>query len=418
MWIVEMSLKDLKTPTRKKYFNRIHTIWRGWKSAPCENPFEATRDAIDCDFTCSNEEANVNLDLLHKLINRPNDAVGQEYVNLFLYLFYNPTATMSDAINMAFDDTTLDCPQIDNIVESQKAQTKRVKNVFGLGQGRKREPQIISETLQELQAIGNLVGMRFSGEFSRESITALWIAAALKAGVSVADIRSIINSVPSEYSSLRLVPVVPLSEQQKTAIIRKVADSIDNTPKQWFVMRMRKGQTLDSVKKEIEEKTAGILSEMTFYYPTYKVVKMSPKGKPIKKDIPYLPSILFFRVNRDKVAFLMHRIGKVAWCYKYVISTESEYCTISRNEMRKFQNHIGQFTPDIRMELISRDEPYEEGTEVKICGGTKMPGHIGIITSVKNEDGTRTYTLTLSDKDYAKWTVRDIEEVFIEPLNR
>ena len=86
--------------------------------------------------------------------------------------------------------------------------------------------------------------------------------------------------------------------------------------------------------------------------------------------------------------------------------------------MKTFQRHIGQFTPDIRMEFMTREQPLAKGSEVVIRGGGFMESHIGVIESVKNADGTRTYTLTLSEKEYATWTVSDIDEAFIEPLER
>lgn len=418
MWIVDMALNELKVSTRKKYFSRIYTMYREWKSTAGENPFEAAKEVADFDFQCGSKEANMNLANFDRLLYRPQNAFSKEYINLFLYLFYNPMATMSDVINMKFDDYDVDCPQIDEIIDEQKEISHRNTIVFGLGRGRKREPQIIRETLPELNTIANMAGMKFDGAFSRNSITSLWIAAAIKAGVSLADIRAVISAVPSEYSSLCLVPVVPMSEVRKREVIRQVADSVNNKPQEWFVMKIRNGQSPDTVKDKIRMTTEGIFDTMMFYYPTHKVVKLNNKGKSVKRDVPFVPGVLFFKVSRSKVPLLMNRIGEVAWCFKYSNTSGSKYCTISRKEMLTFQRCIGEFTPDVEMQLEVRNKPLEKGTVVKINGGGRMLGREAVIESVKNVNGTRTYTLTLTDYLQAKWTVKDMEEIYIDPVKK
>lgn len=416
MWIVDMTLNDLKTSTRKKYFGRIYSMYRDWKSVPGDDPFVAVRKAVDFDFRCSSREAGENLELIERLLHRPKDSYAKQYVNLFLYLFYNPAATMVDVTNLRFDDFGIDCPQIDEIIEEQKEINRRSAGVFALGRGRKREPQIIRETLDELKSVAGMVGMRFGGTFSRDSITAIWIAAAIKAGVTVADIRAVIPSVPSEYSSLGLVPVVSLSDSRKREIIRKVADSVNDRPAEWFVMKMRAGQSPDSVKDCIRITTDGLIDTMMFYYPIHKELKRNAKGKAVKKDVPYIPGVLFFKVGRNKVSLLMNRIGDVAWCYKYSNSAGSSYCTVSRNEMKAFQRSIGEFTPDIEMTLEVREEPLAEGTVVRINGGGRMVGQEAMIESVRNVNGTRTYTLSLTNYLQARWTVKDVEEIYIDAV--
>ncbi len=417
MWIVDMAIDGLKVSTRKKYFSRIYTIYREWKCTAGEDPFEAAKEAADFDFQCGSKEANMNLELVDRLLYRPKGAYAKEYINLFLYLFYNPMATMSDVINMKFDDYDVDCPQIDEIIDEQKEISHRKTNVFGLGRGRKREPQILKDTMDELKSIANMSGMKFDGAFSRNSITSLWIAAALKAGISIAYIRAVISSIPTEYSSLCLVPVVSCSEAQKRDIIRQVADSVNNKPQQWFVMKMRSGQTPDTVKDKIKVTTEGILDKMLFYYPTHKVIQQNNKGKAVKREVPFVPGVLFFKISRNLVPLLMNRIGEVAWCFKYSNTAGSKYCTISRNEMKTFQRCIGEFTPDVEMELEVRETPLEKGTIVKISGGGRMIGEEAVIKSVRNINGTRTYTLSLTNYLQAKWTVNDMEEIYIDPIS-
>lgn len=417
MWVVDMALSELKVATRKKYFSRIYTSYRQWKSGPGENPFEEVKEIMDIDFQCNSSEANYNLGFVDRLLYlRQTESEKMEFINLFLYLLYNPMATMSHVTEMQFDDNAIECPQIDELIDDQKARSHRKANVFGLGQGKKREPQILRETMAELKEVATWVGMRFAATFSRESIQAIWIAAALKAGATVAEIRSVLPTVPAEYSSLCLVPRLPISDSQKREIIRRVADSINNKPQQWFVMKMRAGQNAETVKNRIKATAGDLYGNMLFYNPTHKVVLHNQKGKMVKRDVPYIPGVLFFKLNRNLVPLLMSRIGDVAWCFKYSNTAKSQYCTISRNEMRNFQRCIGEFTPDVAMELEVRDTPFKEGTIVKINGGGRLIGKEAVVRSIRNVNGTRTYTLSLTNYLQARWTVKDLEEIYLDPI--
>lgn len=293
--------------------------------------------------------------------------------------------------------------------------SSRKKYVFGLEQGKKRETQISRELLHDLWSTANLLGFDFGNCFSRESISSIWIAAAMKVGIPIAEICGLVKQIPSEYSYLKAVGRASLSANRKRAVLQKVADSINDNTRQWFIMKLRSGKTPDDIKEAIAENFAEMVSDTIFYHPAHQVVRYDKKNKKIREEVPYLPGILFFKTRRDKVGTLFSRIGDLAWCYKVSNTPGSPYCTIPIGEMKKFQKYVGQFTPDIKMELVTRDDALALGTTVRINGGGMMEGRIGIIQSVKNANGTRTYTLILSDRDVAMWTVKDIDEVYIEP---
>ena len=89
---------------------------------------------------------------------------------------------------------------------------------------------------------------------------------------------------------------------------------------------------------------------------------------------------------------------------------------ISTAEMKAFQQHVGSFTSDIKMELLTRDTPLDISQTVRINGAGILQNRIGVIQSMRNANGTRTYTISLSSRDYATWTVRDIDEALLEPI--
>lgn len=408
-WIADMILGGMRSSTRRKYFSRVHTIYSLWKTEAGTDPFLAVRDDLNFDFDAALSEASRNLEAVHRLLSNP-ESTGSEYVALFLYLLYNVTATVSDAVNLKFEDVTADCPQIDNLIDSLQRSSRRAAYVFPTVHSRPRELNpAVDAALQRY-------GLIFSGGFSRDRVTELWIAAAIKAGVSLQDVRSMLPNVPSGFKSLEIIPAIPLTDRCRAALIRRVADTVNVRISQWFVMRLRQGHTPDDIQKRIRLTEPDIYETMHFYYPTHKAMRQGAGKKMASVDVPYMPGILFFKMPSRTVPKLFSRIGDVAWCYKHTKSSSGGYCTISRSEMMAFQRHIGEFTPDIQMDLRVSENPIEAGTVVRISGGGRMVGATAVVESVRNANGSRTYSLRLTDYLEARWTVDDVAEVFIEKV--
>lgn len=416
-WGIDMLLDNLKRTTRKKYFSKIHTLYQEFRRGAEPITFDDAKEIIDYDSDATGNNARANLSLIKRLLKIDSIDSDYESISIFLYLLYNVEATLTDIISMKFDNTTTHISQLEDVIEAMRG-TKRKRYVFGLGQGKKRETQIKRDMLHGMQSALTKYGFYFGETFSRESITAIWITVALNIGIKAGEICSIVRRFPDEYAYFKHIDVIQLTQHRKQGILQRVADQINDKSCKWFIMRMRAGKSPDDIKAAICSNFGTMLNDMAFYYPTRPVVRFDKHNRKVRHDEPYLPGILFFRMRCDKVATLFNGIGDMAWCYKTSAAHDSRYCTIPPREMRKFQMHIGKLTPDVRMELVTRDEPLATGMSVQINGGGRMEGHIGIIESVKNTDGTRTYTLVLSDYDIARWTVEDIEEVYVHPIQQ
>lgn len=417
MWIVDMTLDNFKKSTRQRYFRKMSNLYREWQQDLAENPFEATREIAEMDFESGYSEASDNLNHLNSLLERERKCIDREITDVFLYLLYNIGASIDDVVALKKDDELADNPQTHDLIDEVRKEAGNRKYMFGLDRNNKRPAQVKRELISSLHRLLIQAGMTFRNGFSRDSISAMWMAAAIKSGMGFEEIRGMIKRVPVGFDSFRLIKPIEMNDRQRTRLLNRVADYLNAKATRWFVMKMRSGQNPDDIKGRLKITDRETFGSMIFFYPTHKVAQRNAKGKLEKKEVPYLSSILFFKVRSDKVASIMHHIGDLAWCYKETNAPGSPYCTISHQEMKDFQKHIGQFSPDIKMELVTLDEPLKVGTKVFINGGGTMEGYVGKIQSVKNVDGTRTYTLALSANEYATWTVNDIEEIFIEPVN-
>lgn len=252
IWIASMVIAGLRHSTRRKYLGELATAYRDWRdtdkkpddSPEADNPFLSAKN-LEKDFACQPlpPHAPENLNRIPRLLNLDPASAPYETASLFLYLLYNIDTHLQDAVSLRFSDPLPPLSQIEDIVESMRHTSPRKKYVFGLDQGKKRESQIIRDTIHAISRLLSDNGFDFGGEFSRDSILSLWTAAALKGGVPLHDIRAVLESIPREYSSLGLLARRELPSDTRNAILQKVADTInDNTPR-WFVFRMRHGVT-------------------------------------------------------------------------------------------------------------------------------------------------------------------------------
>lgn len=204
-WIADMIISGLKPSSRKKYLGIISSLYREWRGDDGEmDPFVSVKKLALTDAESEINRVNSNLVFLRRLLNVSRDSEYYETVNLFLYLLYNVEAGLSDVIKLTFYSDIPHVSQIDDIVEKMLV-SKRKKYVFCLDQGKKREGQILRDMLHKMSSVIGGYGFDFSGEFSRDSITSLWISAALKAGIKVTEIRSIVKNIPKDYSYIQFV---------------------------------------------------------------------------------------------------------------------------------------------------------------------------------------------------------------------
>lgn len=406
IWIVEMIIAGTKQTSRKRYVAKLHSLYLEFtNNSEFDDPFLNVKEAIEYNMSTGVVEAHENLEKVKFLINHMNSDFGRTYISLALYLLYNVNKSLSSTLNLRFEDVEKEkyTSQVYDLIEGMKSDPRR-KFVFQVGQGRKREPQLLRETTAELSALLQMAGMKFESQFSRESITSIWISAALKSGIRIRNIRGMLDIVPAGFEFLKFIEDPDLTNKQRDDILNIVSNTINNNTTQWFVMKLRNRVTPDDISKSIAVRCADYAPNISYYYPTRQSIRVVGKRK-IKEELPILPGLLFFRMNRSGVGKLMSKIGDLAWCFKTSSRKASEYASISRTEMREFQRHIGMFSPDIEIEICENVEQFTPGEKVEIVGGGIMEGHQGVVEKLVEMDGEQKYQLKISDNLQLKWTI-------------
>lgn len=407
VWIIDMFIEGFKLSTVRRYSGGLHTLYKEWK--------QSNKDSLEISFSvpfdeiCSDEtspkiaETEKNLQSVDSLVKVKvsSDSPVYVYNKAFQYLLFNPDASIKDVVGLKFSDQLPDSPHLEDIVASMR-KAPQAKYVFPLQQGKRREPAIIRDLLAELHNTAKRVGLSFKGNFSRESIHSLWIAAAIKEGISYSEVRSVIRNLPFPYTFLSLIPAAKISDQRREEIINAVAFSITNKAPGWFVLRLRSGVTPDSIKERLDDIESPLRRMIKYYYPL-RTIKKVEKKKIITLQTPIIPGFLFFRMPYDRVTSLIAVIGDLAWCYRTSNNPSSSYSVIPQHEMTAFQKCVGEFTSDIEMEIIASLPPLEIGDEVIIEDGSALNGQLATIRKVRSVDGTLTYTLRLSDTAFIRW---------------
>lgn len=413
LWVASMLMEGMTLSSVRKYAGKIHTLYNEWRGKDAADPFVEIQPVLEQSYQPDDADVLHNLDAVKRLFLKNEASADWSAVNIFFYLLYNADATLLDMLGATFDNAPRYCAQVDEIVKSCDGSFGR-KYLFNLKQSRMRPGQILRTVTADLTALMQDAGMKIAGGYVREEITAIWIAAAMKQGVDICDIRSIVPAVPYRYRALSLIRKKEMPPERMHRIVCLVADSLNDNAPRWFVMKLRKGVGLDEVREKIDAELPGRLNAMELYYPTRTVAKRV--GKKIRKEeIPYVPDMLFFRTQYNKVRSLFSRIGDMAWCLKVSGAPDSRYSVISYEEMTNFQRCVGQFTPDIRVELAEMAPTLTRGRMVRITGGM-MEGYTGMIEDIDDDKGTRKFFLRISSDSALNWCA-EVEDYYIEPIN-
>lgn len=416
IWVVSMLIRGMKFNQVKRYLGALHTVFTGWNTDnKLRDPFTSLIADLATPIDFNAKAASDNMEGLRRIFKIETENEKSVPFNVLLYLLYDVEAEFEDVVRLPIDYPKYECQQISDLI-SRIPRKKRATYAFPLNQGNTTDKKIVTTLQDDVRAWLKNYQISFEDGCLRDSIRSLWITNAIECGIDFATIRGLFALMPEEYKILNLIKPAQLDDNARKEVICKVANHINDVTVRWFIMRMRSQVTPDLVKNEIKQINEDIYNGMDFYYPVFQTVEIDKKKKRKVVDNPYLPGILFIRLRSDKVDYVAKRVTKYAWCYKWTRNPDSPYSSMSQKQMEAFQMHIGRLTPDIRMQLGVREEPFEQDTEVIIAGGDRMVGQTGRITEVRNVDGTRTYSLEITKNVSAKWTVEDIDEVFLKQV--
>lgn len=291
----------------------------------------------------------------------------------------------------------------------------RRKYLFGLEQSQKRMPQLRRETQTAVTSILRRQGVMIDDEGVEGTIRSIWVAAARECGVPFHHIKGVVGSMPRSFDFANSLKHGDITEEERKAILQRVADYILPVRTAWHVMHLRRNVTAEDIQTTLKLGLPHLYADLQFFYPTQSCTRKEGK-KTVTELRPLLPEILFFRVSTTLVSSIFRVIGDKAWCYRLVNDSSSPYTVIPQREMELFQRTVAQFTPDVEISLTD-EMPIAVGTEVKILSGP-LEGVSSIVQEVKADGcnpGKRIYYLRLSSTTNIRWEI-ELPHTAVTPL--
>ena len=432
-WTALMVAKGSTLLTLKRYLGKLHTLYTAYRpgDSHTEALFSELREKI-ADPTLYPDDTTLPIpSLVYRLPEKIHRLAETEKTDAYalLYLLYSGGAPFSRVTELKFNEADNGIEQLREIIDHMPRE--RRSYVFPLGHGVRRTGQVSRQIGTRMGRLLTDLGYRVTGALTPEIIRGWWVDAALNCGIAPEKIAGMFGAVPAARRWLELVEPIPLDEAARVAILRQVADSLNSVSPRWYAMFLRDRNTPDDIRDRLRQQKPKLLREVHFFYPTRLIVTREGKKK-IRREIPYIPKILFFRARPDRIQPLFSEIGDLAWCFRTTAAPGAPYAVISRRDMEIFQKMIGvvdsslkveyrqnpDLQPERRVRITGGDFKGYEGTIYKQAGtktsetgnnpGNKTEGN-------ETESAMRTFLLRINDANNIIWQVK-IEEAFLQPL--
>lgn len=292
-----------------------------------------------------------------------------------------------------------DDDEVQAIVARQSSPRK--KYVFTLGQAEATPRQLAAKVAAEVRDLLRLRGLA-PGLNPDDTVRSLWAYAALKCGAPGSDVVAALGGAPAALPVLSLCQPRELPELRKEALRRAVAEMYISNPMRWYAMRLR-----PRVKFEDVERRFSIYKEELrrpeIYYPYEEIARRTGK-KLIFEKKPFISDVVFFHTRITDILPLFSKIGDIAWCYTTNGRRGGQYAEISTLDFRRFQQTVGQFTPEYEVGPLGQLTPRED-EEVVVMGGLFDGRTAGFKKIDKTDAGDTLYRLRLIGDNGIEWRI-------------
>lgn len=424
-WLVGLSLKGLSPKTLMLYLDIVAGLYGAAVKAGIASESKVFKVLKDTLRAIGREEweRSVTSDDFDRLLNMAKTAshVGGELsvsTDLVLYSLLNGAVPVAEVAQLKRDDVADDA-ESRAIVERHVDRRRRY--VFGLNQSGST-PRQVEHRLNQL--VGRLFQLRniAMGRSVDDTIEGYWAYAALRAGSSPRDVVAALGKVPSALPVLRVCGDVPFDADRRLALSRDVAELLMVNPLRWYAMRLRPRVKFADIESRFEM-LGNAVKKPRMFYPSEEIAKRIGK-KLVYHKRPVIADVVFFNSRVTDIMPLFGKIGDLAWCYTTTGQPGAPYAAISRQAFERFQDAIGQFTPDYEVAPIGKLEP-REGDKVVIVGGLLQGRSINVrnVTTANSRDeaaspgsGTTIYRFQFDSQNGFEWKV-SVPSRLIDPSN-
>ncbi|TGG39284.1 hypothetical protein EZ315_00600 [Duncaniella freteri] len=416
VWVCDMIDCGVAVTSRKRYVEKLRTLYKEYSNGDdiAVNPFDSIKELCALDAPVNARRLQSELTKIEGIFDTiMTDAKSKPELAVFLYLLFNTSPDIEKVISLTMEEYIPEFRQLDEIIRWEEFHHRR-KYIFDLNQSRKRIPQIVREVTNTLDFYFRVRNIKFPEGFTNKTILSLWMAKARMCGVKYADLKRIVDVIPAEYEYFRLLKSSILTADEIMSIKHRVAESFAPSGKRWYAIKLRRGIAYDILADYLKTNFAEYYDDRLLFYPQQEVARRVEK-RIVTTVTPIIPDIVFIYINPRyirKVDTLI-KPERLGYVFRITSGADSGYSVIDTRSMTGFQNMIGIFTPDIKVEL-TEESPVGLGREVLITGGI-MSGYEGTIFDIKEGSDIRQIYIRLSDKYSIKAEVK-VEACFVKAI--
>lgn len=412
-WLAMLLAKGSSPHTTKRYLGKLHVLYNLYKPANPDSEafFLSLRKNIEDREIYGYLRNSQAIEALSKIANIATES-SDESVKILMYAIYSGTMHLTELLDLKFSNATTDIPQINEILATMP--TARRSYVFNSDRS-SRLPNQLRMLADRLRSVLLRYGIYLTGSTTEDTFRILWATVALNCGIPPEQILAITGKIPQGMKWLCIVKPVELTDNERTKILRLVADSINSSTPAWFAMFMRNRTTPDEIKERITEHSAKLSENISLFYPTRPLKKIIGK-KTVTIVKPVIPHILFFKTRPDCVSKIFNIIGDIAWCFKVTNKPGSQYAKIPNHEMEQFRKVAEYPGYAVKIDYEKRSDLIPD-RHVRITEGM-FNGYEGIIYKRKHtesEKDIQLFILRLNDKNCITWELT-LPETSLLPL--
>lgn len=420
-WVASLFRAGHSTATIRRYLQSLRSVYDTVSSeadASTAEAFTSMLAQIDLpeDARADSREAGAitGYDMARRLaINTRRLTEAQSLcLDAFLYMVYRRGMTVESLLDerrtTSRSASAPDIPQ-QALALAERHRRPRCRRAFPFAAD---DPATLLKKMESVAA--DVLGSG-APRFTPDTALSLWIDSAIDAGIAAEAVGACIDRIPATHTWLRFILPAALTPDEVADITCRVADHINPRRTAWYAMKLRAGVNPTAISRHLHASGRDALVE-EYFYPCREIARRTGKKLTFGSK-PYIPDILFFKALGRNLAALFTDIGHMAWCYRHVNASGSEYASIPDASMRRFQNAIGLFTPDLTP-VVNPSAGFAPGTPVSITAGP-LAGLVGYVAKTDTPNSTtpalRRFSIRLSTSAFLSFEV-SLDERFLSPI--
>lgn len=437
-WVAALFRAGHTAATVKRYLQSLRSVYDTVSpstGAPAPAAFAdiLTRiDPVEDTSADSREEAAVTgCDMARRLALHTRRLTEAQSLCLdaFLYMVYRRGMTVESLLDERRPASGVPSPADippQALALSDRHRRPRSRRAFSFAAESAAQPDPATLLRKMESVIADVLGSR-APAITPDTALSMWIDAALDAGIAIEAVRACIDRIPTTHTWLRFILPADITADEVADITVRVADHINPLRTAWYAMKLRAGVSPTAISRHLRASGSDTLVD-EYFYPCREIARRTGKKLTFGSK-PYIPDILFFKALGRNLPPLFAEIGHMAWCYRHVNASGSDYARIPDASMRRFQTAIGLFTPDLSP-VVNASAGFAPGTPVRITAGP-LEGLVGYVakadtppcasakavtpTPTSEDEFLRRFSIRLSTTAFLSFEVT-LDERFLSPI--